>query len=337
MDGLDVVVIALYMLILLAISFYYSFFKAWLERRASQLEKEEIRDISSDPREFEDDLNAVQDEDRLLEEDCDHHHHHHHASSHAIPAHNANSLLSSSPDSSYEYFLAKRDVKWWAVGFSLFSSNIGSEHLVGLAGSGALTGLAVGNFEWLAVYSLLLLGWAFLPLYLRANVYTTPEFLEKRFNPATKLVVSSVSLLVYVFMRISTSLYSGAIVLNVLLGWNVITSSIVMVLATGTYVIIGGLAVVIYTEVFQSILLLTGSLILVSIGLFQVGGWDQLVSQSPPEFFHMIKPASDPLFPWPGIFGALFTFAGVCFFPPHFHFHIHSLIFILFRSLVLVY
>jgi SSS family solute:Na+ symporter len=223
----------------------------------------------------------------------------------------SNDEMASSSSSTYEYFLANRDVKWWAVGFSLFSSNIGSEHLVGLAGSGALSGLAVGNFEWLAVYSLLLLGWAFLPLYLRTGVYTTPEFLERRFNPTVKLVVSSLSLLVYIFMRISTSLFSGAVVLNVLLGWDVMTSSAVMVLATGAYVITGGLAVVIYTEVFQSVLLLLGSLILVLVGMHQVGGWQSLVAQAPADFFHMVKPASDPVYPWPGIFGAMFTFAGV--------------------------
>lgn len=124
-------------------------------------------------------------------------------------------------------------------------------------------------------------------------------------------MVTTLSLLVYVFMRISTSLFSGAVVLDVFLGWGVTTSAAIMVLATGAYVILGGLVVVIYTEVFQSVLLLLGSLILVVIGLIQVGGWSALVEASPPDFFHMIKPASDPTYPWIGVYGALFTYAGV--------------------------
>src|SRR5713101_1503132 len=104
---------------------------------------------------------------------------------------------------SSDYFLAGRDVGWLAVGASLFASNIGSEHLVGLAGTGAASGLAVGHFEWLASFILLLLGWLFVPFYLRSGVYTMPEFLERRYNPAARSYFTWVSIIGYVLTKIS--------------------------------------------------------------------------------------------------------------------------------------
>src|SRR5947207_1060569 len=113
---------------------------------------------------------------------------------------------------SADYFLASRDVGWLAVGASLFASNIGSEHLVGLAGTGAASGLAVGHFEWLACFMLLLLGWLFVPFYLRSGVYTMPEFLERRFNPAARSYFTWVSIIGYVLTKISVTLFAGGIV-----------------------------------------------------------------------------------------------------------------------------
>src|SRR5690349_9759665 len=100
-----------------------------------------------------------------------------------------------------DYFLAGRDVAWWAIAASLFSSNIGSEHFIGLAGTGASSGLAVGHFEWLAAMIVLLLGWIFVPFYLRSNVYTMPEFLERRYNGACRTYLATVSLIAYVFTK----------------------------------------------------------------------------------------------------------------------------------------
>ncbi len=178
---------------------------------------------------------------------------------------------------SSDYFLAARDVGWFAVGASLFASNIGSEHLVGLAGSGSTTGLAVGHFEWLACLILLLLGWLFVPYYLKSGVYTMPEFLEKRYNSAARTYFTWVSVIGYVLTKISVTLYT----------------------------IFGGLRAVVYTEVLQAIVLILGSATLMIIGLQHVGGIAALKAKVPVGFFSMWKPASDPNFPWTGIiFGA---------------------------------
>src|SRR5437899_2318718 len=130
---------------------------------------------------------------------------------------------------SADYFLASRDVGWFAVGASLFASNIGSEHLVGLAGTGAASGLAVGHFEWLACLILLLLGWLFVPFYLRSGVYTMPEFLERRFNPASRSYFTWVSIIGYVLTKISVTLFAGGIVVRAVTGWSVWTSAVVLI------------------------------------------------------------------------------------------------------------
>src|SRR5881296_2997058 len=121
---------------------------------------------------------------------------------------------------STDYFLASRDVGWFAVGASLFATNIGSEHLVGLAGTGAASGLAVGHFEWLACFMLLLLGWLFVPFYLRSGVYTMPEFLERRFNPAARSYFTWVSIIGYVLTKISVTLFAGGIVMREVTGYS---------------------------------------------------------------------------------------------------------------------
>jgi SSS family solute:Na+ symporter len=203
---------------------------------------------------------------------------------------------------SRSYFLADRSVGWIAVGASLFASNISSEHFIGLAGSGASSGLGVGSFEWLAVFMCMILAWVFVPFYLRSGVYTMPEFLERRYGPACRWYLTSVSVIAYVVTKISVSLYAGALVLRAVAGWDFYTSATVMVIATGIYTVFGGLAAVIYTELLQAVVLLAGAIALTIIGLNEVGGMDALRATLPPDFFHMIKPASDPAFPWTGIF-----------------------------------
>jgi SSS family solute:Na+ symporter len=206
---------------------------------------------------------------------------------------------------SSDYFLASRDVAWFAVGASLFASNIGSEHLVGLAGSGAASGLAVGHFEWLACLILLLLGWLFVPYYLKSGVYTMPEFLEKRYNSAARTYFTWVSVIGYVLTKISVTLYAGGVVIRAVTGWNFYTAAIVLIVVTGIYTIFGGLRAVVYTEVLQAIVLILGSLTLMAIGLSRVGGFSGLEAQVPEGFFSMWKPTNHPDFPWTGIvFGA---------------------------------
>jgi SSS family solute:Na+ symporter len=203
---------------------------------------------------------------------------------------------------SADYFLAGRDVAWWAIGASLFSSNIGSEHFIGLAGTGAASGMAVGHFEWLASIIVLILGWVFVPFYLRSNVYTMPEFLERRYNSACRTYLASVSLIAYIFTKIAVAIFAGAIVLKAVLGWGMWQSSLALVIATGIYTVAGGLAAVIYTEVIQTVILVVGALALMFIGLGEVGGWAGLQAMVPADFFHMMKPATHADFPWTGIF-----------------------------------
>lgn len=203
---------------------------------------------------------------------------------------------------STDYFLASRTVGWFAIGASLFVSNISTEHFIGLAGSGATTGLAVGHFEWLACLILLILGWVFVPFYLRSNVFTMPEFLERRFSRGSAVYLASISIIAYILTKISVHLWAAAIVLERVVGWSPLKAAIVLVIVTGIYTIAGGLSAVIYTEVVQTLVLLTGAIALTFIGLHRVGGFAGLRADVPAAYFHMIKPISDPEFPWTGIF-----------------------------------
>jgi SSS family solute:Na+ symporter len=203
---------------------------------------------------------------------------------------------------STDYFLAGRNVGWFAIGASLFVSNISTEHFIGLAGSGASSGLAVGHFEWLACFMLLILGWVFVPFYLRSNVFTMPEFLERRFNRSCATYLASISVLAYIFTKISVHLYAAAVVLERVVGWSPMTSAIILVIATGIYTIAGGLAAVIYTDLVQTLILVAGALILTVLGLHEAGGFTALRAALPASYFHMIKPATDSAFPWTGIF-----------------------------------
>jgi SSS family solute:Na+ symporter len=199
-----------------------------------------------------------------------------------------------------QYFLAGRSVGWFAVGASIFATNIGAEHFIGLAGSGAASGLAVGAYEMSAVFCIIILGWIFLPYYLKSKVFTMPEYLERRFNPQCRWFLTVISLLAYVFTKISVALFAGAILIKAVLGWDPFVSAVFLVLATGIYTVAGGLSAVIYTDMVQAFILIGGSVVLTIIGLDKVGGFEGLRAALPPEFFHMIKPASDTVYPWTG-------------------------------------
>ncbi len=200
--------------------------------------------------------------------------------------------------SSSGYFLAGRNVGWFVVGTALFASNIGSEHLVGLAGTGFDSGVAVGQFEVLASLILLVLGWLFVPFYLRSGVYTMPEFLERRYSPAARWYLAVISVVGYVLTKISVTLYAGGIVYEVLLGGSFLTGAIVIVVATGIYTVLGGLRAVLYTEMLQTILLIGGAVLVTAIGLSRLGGVGALIAASEPGTFEMWR---NPSFPWTGI------------------------------------
>ncbi|HZR56936.1 MAG TPA: sodium:solute symporter [Terriglobales bacterium] len=203
---------------------------------------------------------------------------------------------------STDYFLASRDVGWFAIGASLFVSNISTEHFIGLSGAGASSGLAVGHFEWWACLILLILGWVFVPFYLRSNVFTMPEFLERRFSRSCAIYLASISIIAYIFTKISVQLYAASVVLERVAGWSLWKTAIILVIATGVYTIAGGLAAVIYTDMVQTMILIVGAVVLTFIGLHRVGGFAALRSAVPASYFHMIRPPTDAAFPWTGIF-----------------------------------
>ncbi len=202
-----------------------------------------------------------------------------------------------------DYFLAGRNVGWFVIGASIFASNIGSEHVVGLAGTGAESGMPMAHYE-LHAWIVLLLGWLFLPFYMRSGAFTMPEFLEKRFDSRSRWFLSIFSLVGYVITKVSVTIYAGGIVVSELLGIPFWYGAIGVVLFTGAYTIVGGMKAVIYTETLQTIILILGSVVITYLGLQAVGGWGELqsiVRETSPEHFNMWRSASDPEFPWTGL------------------------------------
>ena len=205
-----------------------------------------------------------------------------------------------SKETTSDYFLANRNLGWFVIGASILASNVGSEHIVGLAGSAAQSGTVLGHYE-LHSYIVLILGWVFVPFYLRSSVYTMPEFLERRFNPQARRLLTIIQLISYVIAKASVTIFAGALVFNQFLGVDFWTGAIILVVVTGFYTVLGGLHAVMYTEAIQAIVLLLGSLILMVFGLQEVGGWDALMAAVPKEKLNMFPPLSDPEFPWLGI------------------------------------
>ena len=214
--------------------------------------------------------------------------------------------FSGKKEQSYEeYFLAGKKMGWFTIGLSIFATNISSEHFIGLAGAGASRGLAVGQFELMAVFILILLGWIIAPIYIKSGVVTTPEFLEKRFDPSLRKPFAIISIIIYIFTKISVALFAGGILFYKMFGLNIYTSAIMVVLFTGLYTVLGGATSVMKTHVFQGIVLIVGALLLTIFGLKAVGGFSGLQAKLPPDFFNMFKSIKDPDYPWTGvIFGA---------------------------------
>ncbi len=199
-------------------------------------------------------------------------------------------------NSSTDYFLAGRHLGWLIVGASIFASNIGSEHLVGLAGSGATDGVAMAHLE-LHAWCLLVLGWVMVPFYMRSKVFTMPEFLERRFSPAARTILSLISLVAYVLTKIAVGIFAGGIVFSVLLPemnlWGMNSfwiGSILVIVLTGLYTIVGGMRAVAYTEAIQTLVLIIGSVLVTWFGLQALGGWGELRHILGSEMFNLWKP-----------------------------------------------
>lgn len=204
-------------------------------------------------------------------------------------------------DTADDYFLAGRNLGWFVVAASIFSSNIGSEHLVGLAGSGCTDGVAMAHYE-LHAWCLLVLAWVMIPFYARSMVYTMPEFLEKRFTPAARWVLSIISLVAYVLTKLAVGIFAGGIVFQILLpelkvnlGGGIVLDafwigSVAVVVMTGLYTVIGGLRAVAYTDTLQTIIFIIGSAMVTVFGLIKLGGWQELRSVCGSDMFNLWKP-----------------------------------------------
>ena len=201
-----------------------------------------------------------------------------------------------SKESPSDYFLANRNLGWFVIGASILASNIGSEHVVGLAGTAAKSGLTMGHYE-LHSWIILVLGWVFVPFYMRSMVYTMPEFLERRYNTQSRFLLSIIQLLSYIIAKVSVTIYAGALVVTSFLGVDFWTGAIVLVIITGIYTVLGGLHAVMYTETLQAMVLIAGSLTLMIIGLDKVGGWNHLMASLLKSHINMFPPLSDPDFP----------------------------------------
>ncbi|XP_072546838.1 sodium/glucose cotransporter 2 isoform X2 [Salminus brasiliensis] len=227
------------------------------------------------------------------------------------------------------YFLAGRTMVWWPVGASLFASNIGSGHFVGLAGTGAASGIAVGGFEWNALFIVLLLGWLFVPVYLTAGVITMPQYLKKRFGGTRiSLYLSVISLFLYIFTKISVDMFSGAVFIQQALGWNIYIAVIALLTITALYTVTGGLAALMYTDTVQTFIIIAGAFVLMGFSFKEVGGYSALlekyssalpslsmrVSREPQRYnissvcytpredaFHLLRDPVTGDLPWPGV------------------------------------
>lgn len=206
-------------------------------------------------------------------------------------------VISRKQGTSEDYFLAGRNMGWFVVGASIFASNIGSEHVVGLAGSGAADKFPLLIYE-LHAWIVVMLGWVFLPFYVRSGVFTMPEFLEKRFNEKARWFLSLFSLAAYVLTKVSVTLYAGGIVISTILEVTFMQGALVTVILTGIYTILGGMRAIVYTETLQAIILVIGAATLSIFGLNAAGGWNAVVEQVGPEYMNMWRAADDPDYPW---------------------------------------
>ena len=220
-------------------------------------------------------------------------------------------------ETSGDYFLSGRSATWIAIGASIFASNIGSEHLIGLAGAGATSGMAQAHWE-IQGWMILILGWVFVPFYERSMVYTMPEFLEKRYNRQSRGILTYISLASYVLTKVSVTVLAGGLALNTLLGINFWVAALALVIITAIYTVIGGMESVLKTSVLQTPILLIGSLVILYLGLKEVGGWNammdicgsQPVNNLGDDMTTLMRSGQDKAFPW---YGALFGSAIIGF------------------------
>ena len=210
-------------------------------------------------------------------------------------------------ESTDDYFLAGRSLTWGIIGFSLFASNMSTSSLVGMAGDAYAYGIAVYNYEWMAALVLIIFALFFLPFYLRSQVYTMPEFLERRFDSRSRYYFSVVTVTGNILIDTAGALYAGALVIQIIYPefpmWQ---SVVILAILSGLYTITGGLKAVVYTDVIQAVLLIAASIVVSIIAFNQVGSWEAVTETTPPEMLSLIRPMDDPVLPWPGLITGVF-------------------------------
>lgn len=205
-------------------------------------------------------------------------------------------------ENAVDYFLAGRSLVWWLVGLSLFASNMSSSSLIGLAGSGYETGISVYSYEWMAAIVLIIFAVFFLPFYLKSKVYTMPEFLEKRYDSKARYYFSALTIIGNIGIDTAATLYAGALVIQIIFPQIELWQSILaLTILSGLYTIAGGLKAVVFTDAFQAVILVIGSIIISILAFIKVGSWDAVFNVTPLEHFSIIQPANDEFLPWPGL------------------------------------
>lgn len=210
-------------------------------------------------------------------------------------------------ESTDDYFLAGRSLTWGVIGFSLFATNISTSSLVGMAGDAYAYGIAVYNYEWMAVIVLILFALFFLPFYLRSQVFTMPEFLERRFDVRSRYYFSAVTILGNILIDTAGALYAGALIIRILYPefpiWQAVA---ILAVLSGLYTITGGLKAVVYTDIIQAILLIVASTVVSVVAFNRVGSWAAVTEVTPPDMLSLIQPIGDPVLPWPGLVTGVF-------------------------------
>jgi SSS family solute:Na+ symporter len=198
-----------------------------------------------------------------------------------------------------DYFLASKNLPWWAIGASLIAANISAEQIVGMSGSGYAIGLAIASYEWMAALTLLIVGKFFLPIFLKNHIYTMPQFLERRYGKVLPIIMAVFWLLLYVFVNLTSIIWLGSIAVNKVAGIDQNVALIILGSFALLYQIRGGLKAVALTDIVQVTLLVLGGLVVAYLTLTQIGGGDlfngfhQLVTTAP-DHFHMILKKGDP-------------------------------------------
>lgn len=200
-----------------------------------------------------------------------------------------------------DYFLAGRKLSWWLIGFSLIASNISTEHFVGMAGRGYELGLAIASYEWMAAITLVIVAVFFLPRFLKAGIYTIPEFLEYRYNRAARTLMASFLLVAYIVVSLASVLYAGAVAIQAIFGLDIIWGIWIIALLAGLYSVYGGLAAVVWSDLMQSLALLLGGVVVTVLGFRAIGGWEPFVEASGGRL-HTVLPWNHPEMPWVAVF-----------------------------------